>query len=48
MDILKWYSIILIGLGALSNLFLWVRGKGITKFISFILFTPIFIYLILN
>lgn len=47
MEILRWYSIILIVIGLLSNAFLGVKDTDNKHLISFIMLVPIFIYLIL-
>lgn len=47
MEILRWYSIILIVIGLLTNAFLGVKYTDDKKIISFIMLVPIFIYLIL-
>jgi hypothetical protein len=46
MDILKWYSIALIGTGTICNLYLYFKKKEMTKFLSFLFLVPVLTYLI--
>ena len=48
MEILRWYSIILVSLGVMSNLWLSIILKKGDKFIAFILLIPVLIYLIVR
>ena len=48
MEILKWYSTILVAIGVLSNLWLGLTKKDKFKIISFIMLFPILIYLIIK
>lgn len=48
MEIIKWYSIILLSIGALSYLWECIRDRDFTKFLSLILSLPIIIYLIIK
>ena len=48
MEIVKWYSIVLVAIGILSNLLMFIWEKDKVKLISFIVFIPILIYLILE
>lgn len=47
MELLKWYSIILITLGLLTNAYLGIKTGDNKKLISFVFLIPIFIYLVL-
>lgn len=48
MEIIKWYSIILLSIGALSCLWGCIKEQDFTKFLSLILILPIIIYLIIK
>ena len=44
----KWYSIILLSISTISELWLSIRDRDLTKFIAFLIFVPTIIYLILK
>ena len=48
MEILKWYSIILIGIGVISNLWLYIQTRTTNKFLAVFLLIPTLMYLILK
>ena len=48
LQIIKWYSIIFLGLGTLANFWKSIRSRELTDFIAFLCSIPIIIYLILK